>query len=149
MQSKATAAARILLGLVFFVFGVNGFMHLVPLPPMEGKEAEFIGGLVASGYFFPLLFVTYTITGAALLTGRFVPLALTMLAPIIVNIVAIHVFLAPSGSELYLALFVFVLEVFLAWVYRAAFRPVLRARDEAASLASESAHGASLNQHVS
>jgi hypothetical protein len=134
MKSKATTAARILLGLVFLVYGVNGFLHFFPLPQMSGTAAEFIGGLVASGYFFPLLFGTYTITGAALLTGRFVPLALTVLAPVIVNIVAIHVFLPSSGAELSLAALVTGLEVFLAWSYRAAFRPVLGARDDATSV---------------
>jgi hypothetical protein len=132
MKTKATSVARVLLGLVFFGFGVNGFLHLFPLPAMEGKEAEFVGGLVASGYFFPLLFVTYTLTGAALLTGRYVPLALTVLAPVVVNVVAIHLTLSPSGPEFYLALLVLLLEVFLAWSYRAAFRPLLRARDDAA-----------------
>jgi len=130
MNARATTAARILLGLVFFVFGVNGFLHLFPLPTMEGRAAQFIGGLAASGYFFPLLFATYTIAGTALLTRRFVPLALTVLAPIIVNIVAIHLFLAPSGFQL--TILVVGLEVFLGWSYRAAFRPVLRARDEVA-----------------
>ncbi len=88
MRSKAVIVARVLLGLVFFVFGLNGFLHWFPLPTMKGAAPEFMAGLVASGYFFPLLFGTYTITGAALLTGRFVPLALTLLAPVIVNIVA-------------------------------------------------------------
>jgi putative oxidoreductase len=82
MRSKAVIVARVLLGLVFFVFGLNGFLHWFPLPTMKGAAAEFMGGLVASGYFFPLLFGTYTITGAVLLTGRFVPLALTVLAPV-------------------------------------------------------------------
>ena len=82
MRSKAVIVARVLLGLVFFVFGLNGFLHWLPLPTMKGAAAEFMGGLVASGYFFPLLFGTYTNTGAALLTGRFVPLALTVLAPV-------------------------------------------------------------------
>ena len=130
MKPGVTAAARILLGIVFSAFGLNGFLHLFPLPSMDGKEARFIGGLVASGYFFPLLFVTYTITGAALLSGRFVPLALIVLAPIIVNIVCIHVFLAPSGYPL--TLLVVGLALFLAWTYRDAFRPVLRARGDGA-----------------
>src|SRR5580700_1616748 len=92
MRSKAVIVARVLLGLVFLVFGLNGFLHWFPLPTMRGAAAEFMGGLVASGYFFPLLFGTYTITGAVLLTGRFVP--------VIVNIVAVHLFLAPSGFPL-------------------------------------------------
>src|SRR6266446_8244872 len=54
MRSKAVIVARVLLGLVFFVFGLNGFLHWFPLPTMKGAAAEFMGGLVASGYFFPL-----------------------------------------------------------------------------------------------
>src|SRR5438128_770968 len=61
MRSKAVIVARVLLGLVFFVFGLNGFLHWFPLPTMKAAAAEFMGGLVASGYFFPLLFGTYTI----------------------------------------------------------------------------------------
>ena len=126
MKSKSTTAARIVLGLVFFVFGLNGFLHFFSLPPMEGRAGEFFAGLAASGYFFPLLAGTQTIAGAALLVGRFVPLALIVLAPIVVNIVAVHVFLAPSGLPL--AVLVLGLESSLAWSYRAAFRPLLRAR---------------------
>jgi hypothetical protein len=92
---------------------------------MRGAAAEFIGGLVASGYFFPLLLGTYLATGAALLAGRFVPLALIVLAPVMVNIMAIHLFVDPSGLPL--TIVVVALEVFLAWSYRATFRPLLRA----------------------
>ena len=130
MKSKATAAARIVLGLVFLVFGLNGFLHLFPLPPMEGKAGQLVGGLVAGEYVFPLLFAIYTFAGTALVIGRFVPLALILLAPIVVNIVAIHLFLAPAGLPMSVG--VLALELYLAWAYRAAFRPVLRARAEAA-----------------
>ena len=130
MESKATMAARVLLGLVFFGFGLNGLLQLFPLPPAQGAAAEFIDGLIASRYFFPLLFVTYLFAGAALLVGRFVPLALTVLAPIIVNIVVMHIFVPSSGAEICLAALVTVLEIFLGWSYRAAFRPLLRARHE-------------------
>ena len=126
MDSKATIAARLLLGLVFFGFGLNGLLQLFPLPPAQGAAAVFIDGLVASRYFFPLLFVTYLFTGAALLTGRFVPLALTILAPIIVNIAVMHFFVPSSGAEICLAVLVTVLEIFLAWSWRDAFRPLLR-----------------------
>jgi hypothetical protein len=68
--------------------------------------------------------------GGALLTGRFVPLALTVLAPVIVNIVAVHLFLDPSGFPL--TILVVVLELFLAWSYRAAFLSLLTARNDAA-----------------
>jgi len=126
VDSKATIAARLLLGLVFFGFGLNGLLQLFPLPPAQGAAAVFIDGLVASRYFFPLLFVTYLFTGAALLTGRFVPLALTILAPIIVNIAVMHFFVPSSGAEICLAALVSALEIFLAWSWRDAFRPLLR-----------------------
>jgi hypothetical protein len=124
-MKKAVVAARIVLGLVFFVFGLNGFLHFLPQPPMSGPPAQLLGALIASGYLFSLLKVTEVASGALLLAGRFVPLALTVLAPVIVNIVAFHAFLAPSGLPL--ALLVLALEVFLAYSYRSAFRPMLGA----------------------
>ena len=133
MESKARIAARVLLGAVFFGFGLNGLLHLFPLPPAQGAAAVFIDGLIASRYFFPLLFVIYLLTGAALLIGHFVPLALTVLAPVIVNIAAMHLFVPSSGAEICLAALVTVLEIFLGWSYRTAFRPMLRARYEVVS----------------
>jgi len=133
MESKAVIASRVLLGIVFFGFGLNGLLKLFPLPPAQGAAAVFIGGLVASRYLFPLLFVTYLFTGAALWTGRFVPLALTILAPIIVNIAVMHFFVPSSGAEIVLAALVTALEIFLAWSCRAAFRRLLRARYDAIS----------------
>ena len=128
MKTALISAARILLGSVFFIFGLNVFLHFIPMPPMQGAAAQLMGGLAAGGYFFPLLGLTETLAGGALLTRRFVPLALTVLAPLIVNIVAIHSFLAPSGLPF--AIVLLGLELFLACVYRAAFVPLLRARDD-------------------
>jgi len=130
VNSKATTAARVLLGLVFFGFGLNGLLRILQLPPGEGAAAVFINGLIAARYFFPLLFLTYLLTGSALLIGRFVPLALAVLAPVIVNIAVMHCFVPSGRAEICLAGLVTVLEVFLAWCYRAAFRPLLRATDE-------------------
>jgi uncharacterized membrane protein YphA (DoxX/SURF4 family) len=128
----ATIVARILLGLPFFIFGVNGFVQLIPMPPMPGAAGQLMGGLAASGYFFPLLAITETVAGAALLTGYFVPLALVVAAPLVLNILAIHLFLAPSGIPH--AVVMLVLEVFLAWSYRSAFAPLLRARGDRAPI---------------
>jgi uncharacterized membrane protein YphA (DoxX/SURF4 family) len=139
----AVTLARILLGLVFFVYGVNGFLHFLALPQMGPSAAAFFGGLGAGAYFFPLLAATQAIAGAALLVGRFVPLALTVLAPILVNIFAVHLFLAPAGLPL--AIVMNAVELFLAWSYRVAFLPLLQARHEVGSaatkLVSEGAHG--------
>jgi uncharacterized membrane protein YphA (DoxX/SURF4 family) len=126
MKSKLILAARILLGLIFFVFGLNGFLHFLPQPPMSGPPADFAGALIGTGYMWPLIKGTEVIGGALLLSGRFVPLALTVLAPVIVNIFAFHAALAPSG--LAIPVVVVVLEIFLARSYWSAFAGIVRAR---------------------
>ena len=141
IQKHLPTAARLLLGLVFTVFGLNFFLHFIPTPPPPPRAGAFAGALFASGYLFPLLKTTEVVAGLLLLGGRFVPLALAVLAPIVINIVGFHLFLAPSGIALPLA--VLALELYLAWTYRAAFAPMLRARtplpQEAALAASEPA----------
>jgi uncharacterized membrane protein YphA (DoxX/SURF4 family) len=129
MRNKITviaiAAARLLLGLVFFVFGLDGFLHFVPqpsAPPPEGAMSLAIA-MMKSGYMFPLIKGTEVLAGTLLLTNRFVPLALALLAPVLVNILAFHAFLAPEGMTL--AVVLLVLEVALAWAYRNAYRPML------------------------
>ena len=120
------------------VFGLNGFLQFLPMPPMEGAAAAMMGGLAGAGYFFPLLKGAEIVTGLMLLSGRFVPLALTILAPIVLNIVAFHVFVTGAGIGLPLVLMA--LGLYLAWSYRDAFRGVLQA--DAQPAASEpSAHG--------
>jgi uncharacterized membrane protein YphA (DoxX/SURF4 family) len=126
MKSKIVLVARILLGLVFFVFGLNFFLHFLPMPPMTGGAGAFAGAMFATGYLFVLLKVVEVACGVLLLAGRFVPLALALLAPIVVNIIFFHAFLAPSGIAL--PLVVLALELFLAWSYRDAYRPMLAAR---------------------
>jgi uncharacterized membrane protein YphA (DoxX/SURF4 family) len=126
MKPKVVLGARILLGLVFFVFGLNFFLHFIPQPPMSGPPADFAGAMMATGYLFVLVKVTEVASGALLLAGRFVPLALALLAPVVVNIVAFHAFLAPSGIAV--PLVVLALEVFLAWSYRGAYAPMLGAK---------------------
>ncbi len=129
-MSRIPVAARVFLGLLFFVFGLNGFLHFLPQPAEPPAALAFLGGLAGSGYFFPLLKATETIAGAALLLNRFVPLALTVLAPVIVNIVAFHTFLAPGGLPV--ALVALALELTLAWSCRDAFRGVLASRADPA-----------------
>jgi len=120
--------ARLFLGLVFTAFGLNFFLHFLPTPPAPPRGAAFAGALFASGYLFPLLAAVEVVAGVLLLGNRFVPLALAVLAPIVINIVGFHLFLAPSG--LGLALAVLAAELTLAWSRRAAFAPMLRARAE-------------------
>ena len=91
----ATATARILMGLIFLVFGLNGFFMFIPAPKVVIPEAAmaFQGALMASGYMIKLVAGTQAIVGVLLLVNRFVPLAITLIAPVIVNIVAFHLFL--------------------------------------------------------
>lgn len=84
--------ARVLLGLVFTVFGLNAFLHFFPSPPVAGLAGQFMGALLGSHYYV-IAFGTELIGGALLLSNRYVPLALTMLGPVIVNILSFHIFL--------------------------------------------------------
>ena len=125
-MSKLPTIARLLFGFAFFVFGLNGFLQFLPQPPLTGAPAAFVGALVASGYFFPLLKGTEVVAGALLLGNRFVPLALALLAPIVVNIFAFHAFVAGSGMGLPIVLVA--LQLYLAYAYRNAFAPMLAAQ---------------------
>jgi len=125
-MQKAVMVARLLFGLVFTVFGLNVFVPFVPAPEMSEAAGSFFGALLGSGYLVPLLGVTELTAGIFLLAGILVPLALTMLAPVVVNIVLFHVFLDPAGMPI--AILVLVLEVFLGWAYRDSFRGVLELR---------------------
>jgi putative oxidoreductase len=125
MKNLLSAGPRLLLGLIFTVFGLNGFLQFIPMPPPEGVAAEFLGGLAVSGYFFPMMALTQILVGVALLLDRFTGLALVILAPITINIVAFHS-LAPDGMPL--ALLVVVLHLAVAWQQRSLYLPLLQSR---------------------
>lgn len=120
--------ARILMGLMFFVFGLNGFLNFIPPPstPMPEASMAFAGAMMKTGYLLQLVKGTEVLVGLLLLLNRFVPLALALIAPVIVNIFAFHAFLAPSGIAM--PIVIVLLELYLAWSYRAVYRPMLAAR---------------------
>ena len=119
-----TIIARILLGLVFVVFGSNAFLHFLPMPPLpQGVTGEYLHAFFASGYVY-VIGAFQVIGGLLLLIGRFVPLGLTILAAIIVNIWAFHLLMAPEGLPP--AVVVTVLELFLVWSYRDRFAGILQ-----------------------
>ena len=122
----AMIIVRTLMGLLFLFGSVVYFlmvMGVVPMPPLEGPTKAFNEGLAASGYFFNLLKITEFVCGLMLVTGRFVPLALVILSPIIINILAVHLFL--DRSSLPVAIFLVLANLFLAYCYRDAFKPLL------------------------
>jgi putative oxidoreductase len=121
-----TIIARVLLGLVFVVFGSNAFLHFIPMPPLpEGVTGEYLHAFFASGYVYVIGGFQF-IGGVLLLIGRFVPLGLTILGAIIVNIWAFHILMAPEPAGLAPAILVTILELFLVWRYREAFAGIVR-----------------------
>lgn len=125
LQNLATLGSRILLGLIFFVFGLNGFLQFLPAPEPSPQSAAFLGGLASVGYMFPLIKGTEVVAGALLLANRAVPLALVLLAPIAVNIAAYHVFVEPGMAMVVL---IAVLMGHLAWVYRDHYAPLFSSK---------------------
>jgi uncharacterized membrane protein YphA (DoxX/SURF4 family) len=120
----ATIIARVLLGLIFVVFGSNIFLHFIPMPPPSpGLVGDFTKALFLSHYLH-VVAVFQIVGGLLLLIGRFVPLGLLLLAPVIVNIDLVHILMDPSGLPM--ASVISILLVFLVWRYRDAFAGILR-----------------------
>lgn len=121
---------RYLAGVIFLVFGLNGFLHFIPLPPSEGIAGQFLGALFVPHY-LTVIFTVQVIAAVLLLVNRYVPLAQAVLAPVIVNILSFHALMAPSGLPR--ALFVTVHWVLTFVDVRPAFaglfQPRLQARD--------------------
>lgn len=126
--------ARYLMGLIFFVFGLNGFLHFLPAPPPSGAAGDLAMAFVNSGYLMAFVKGTEVAVGLALLTNRFAPLALVVAAPVTLNIIAFHAFLAPQGMVLPIVLLV--LHLGAAWAYRDLYKPLLAAKTEPAEVTS-------------
>ena len=120
---RVSVIARLLLGLIFLVFGLNFFLHFIPNSQQpEGRAAAFLGGLFQTGYFFLLLKSVEVIAGLFLVLNFFVPLTLVILMPISLNILLFHSFLEPTGMTLVISALILVLQLFLAWGYRSQYR---------------------------
>ena len=120
----ATIIARVLLGLIFVVFGSNAFLHFIPMPPMpDGLANDFMKSLFMSHYFY-VVAVTQILGGLLVLSGRFTALGLTLLVTVIVNILCFHIFLNHEGLPL--AIVVAVLALFLLWQKRSNFAGLLK-----------------------
>lgn len=126
MNQKITLGARLLFGIIFLIFGLNGFFNFIPVPPPPEAGMKFLGALAETGYMFPVIKGLEVLVGVALLAGLFVPLALVVIAPIVVNIFLYHVLLAPEGAAL--AVVLIVLNIFLGWSYRSSYSALLKAK---------------------
>ena len=96
----ASIIARYLMGLIFLVFGLNGFLHFIPMPPPKGALAAQFGGAIFGSHYWIVIFGVQVIGGVLLLVNQFVPLALAILGPVIVNIFFFHALMAPEGLPL-------------------------------------------------
>jgi putative oxidoreductase len=128
----ASQIARYLLGLIFLIFGLNGFLNFLHMPGPTGVAAQFFGAIFVS-HFYVVIFLLQIVPAVFLLANRYVPLALTILGPIIFNIVCIQIFMLRAGLPL--AIVVTVLWLVLAYSVRSAFSGIFR--DGAALLAKE------------
>jgi uncharacterized membrane protein YphA (DoxX/SURF4 family) len=115
---------RVLMGLLFLFASLTYWFKLNVPPPLEGAMKVFNDGLEASRYLIPTVKALELLGGLALVLGRFVPLALLVLAPIVVNILLIHIFLAPEGLPI--ALFLVVASLLVAYQRRDSFRPLFK-----------------------
>jgi uncharacterized membrane protein YphA (DoxX/SURF4 family) len=122
----AATISRYLLGLMFVVFGLNGFLHFIPQQmPTNPLAAQFLTAGIASHYFV-IVYLLQFVAGALLLSGRFVPLALALLAPVLVNILDYHLTMDPATIAPGIVVTILWILVFLN--YRAAFAPLFRAQ---------------------
>jgi putative oxidoreductase len=128
VMRTVSAIARYLAGVIFLVFGLNGFLNFIPLAPPGGIAGQFMGALYASHYVW-VIFAFQVIAGVLLLVNRYVPFAVAVLAPVIVNILSFHALMAPSGLPL--ALFVAVLGAVIFIDVRPAFAGLFQARRQA------------------
>ena len=120
----AALICRVLLGLIFVVFGSNTFLHFIPMPPPQGQAGAFLGAMFTSGY-MQAVALFQIVGGLLLLIGRFVPLGLTLVGPVIVNILFFHLFLEPSGLPL--AIVVSVLSLVVLAYHRQSFAGLVKA----------------------
>ena len=120
----ATTILRLLFGLAFTVFGLNFFFNFIKQPPPTGLALDYFKVMAASHYLY-VIGALQLLCGLLLLIGKFVPLALTILAGMIFNILCIHLLMAPEGLPM--ALVFAAVELFLIWSYRDRFAGILRA----------------------
>ena len=119
------------------MFGANGFLNFLPAPELSDAGGALLGALGATGYMFPLIKSTELAVGILLLSNRLVPFALTLIAPVLVTIVAFHAVLSPAGAGA--GVMLTALTIGLAYTYRAAYAPLFvrsQVNEEAAELRS-------------
>lgn len=126
MNNLVIIGARSVLGLIFLVFGLNGFLQFMEMPPLQGAAAAFMGGLAQTGYFFPFLKGAEVICGALLLANLYAPLSVVILAPIVLNILLFHLYLVPDGMPM--TILIVLLQLVLIVAYKDSYRGLFQSK---------------------
>ena len=126
-MKTASTISRYLLGVIFVVFGLNGFLNFIPAPPLSGVVGQFVGALFVSHYLIAIMSIQL-VAGILLFIDRFVPLGLTLLGPIIVNILFVHMFMDPTGLPR--AALVIILWFLAAYNVRSVFAGILLSKTD-------------------
>ncbi len=121
----AAMVARYLLGVIFLVFGLNGFLHFLPMPMPAGTAGEFMV-VMFSTHYMSFVYAVQLIAAILFLANRYVPLALTIIAPVIVNILVFHILMQPAGLPP--GVLCAILWIILALSLRSAFSGILQQR---------------------
>lgn len=124
MNRHVATASRILLGLIFTVFGANGFLNFIPVPPMPESVSAFMAGVMVAPYFMPFIKACEIFSGILLLFNKQVPLALLILAPISIQIFLFHAFLTPGISNLLMPIAILGCGIIVALSHWQRFRPL-------------------------
>jgi putative oxidoreductase len=130
MNKKVYTGARIILGLGFLIFGINGFLNFMPNPPMTAEAGALLGAFAKTGYFFPMIKIIETAVGVLLLANLFAPLAIVLISPILLGVTTIHLFLNPAGLPMMVLLHV--LHGIVAYGFRDYYKSVLTKKSEVA-----------------
>ena len=123
MKQKLQLGARLLLGLGFFIFGINGFLQFMPNPPVTAEAGALLGAFAKTGYFFPMIKIIELLVGVLLLANFLAPLAVVLITPILIGITTIHLFLNPAGIPM--MIFLHVLHGVLVYGYREYYQGLL------------------------
>jgi uncharacterized membrane protein YphA (DoxX/SURF4 family) len=123
MKQKSLIISRVFLGLVFLVFGLNGFLRFMPTPPVTPDAGALLGAFAKTGYFFPMIKVLEIVIGGLLLVNVFAPFAIVLLAPILIGITTIHLFLNPAGLSMMIV--IHFLHGFVAYCYKDYYKGML------------------------
>jgi len=124
--SKLSILSKYLLGVIYFVFGLNGFLNFLPLPPLPSDAAALLGAFVGTGYFFPFVKGTEVIASVMLLTKIASPLALLVLAPITLNIFLFHLYLTPGIENQIMGFVMLAAHLFAAIPYWKFYSPLFK-----------------------